>query len=139
MPTKEENDPDPAGGTFVFVQFFQFDNTAIQRNSQPMTEHIIGRDSNYSETLAVLDDRCHIKRARIISKDDGSNTELLRQSLPYTPSKGKRGPEEEGLFFVAFGQSIQRLYEILSNLFGQPETYFVDDLFLTHVQGRQVM
>ena len=135
MPTAK-NEVDPAGGTFVFVQFFQFDNTAIQRNSQPMVEHIIGRDSTYSETLAVLDERCHIKRARVISKVDGSNTEILRQSLPYTPMKGLMGPDEEGLFFVAFGHSIQRIFEILKNLLGNPDAYFVDDLFLTHVQGR---
>ena len=137
MPTTM-NQVDPAGGTFVFVQFFQFDNSAIQRNSQPMTEYLIGRDSTYSETLAVLDERCHIKRARVISQVDGSNTEILRQSLPYTPCKGSKGPEEEGLFFVAFVQSIQRIFDILKNLLGNPNASFVDDLFLTHVQGRYV-
>ena len=92
----------------------------------------------YSETLARLDDRCHIKRARLINSRDGTNTELLRQSLPFVPSSDKsvdRGPMSEGLFFVAFGKSAERLSDIVQNLFGHSKALFTEDLMLTHVHG----
>ena len=133
----------PEGGTFAFMQFFQFDKTAISDLSQPVSENMIGRDSLRSEALVRLNDRCHIKRARIISPKDGSNTELIRQSLPYVfqrnptqgPGSADRGPMSDGLFFVAFGQSAQRFSDILNNILGKPKSAFTDDLLITNVQG----
>lgn len=128
----------PEGGTFAFVQFFRFDNPVLMGTSQPALENMIGRSSSNSETLAHLDRFCHIKRARIISHKDGSNTELIRQPLPYIPhsTNGSHGPSTRGLFFVAFGQSVQRFFEILKSMFGPSEAIFTRDLLLTHVQGR---
>ena len=128
----------PEGGTFAFVQFFQFDNPAFKESSQPVLENMIGRSSGSSETLAHLDKRCHIKRARIIRPTDGTNTELLRQPLPYVPrgSHGSEGPSTKGLLFVAFGKSVERFFEILENMFGPAKTHFTHDLLLSHVQGK---
>lgn len=130
----------PEGGTFAFVQFFQFDNRVLKGVSQPVFENMIGRASNSSETLARLDPWCHIKRARLISPRDGTNTELIRQPLPYVPqrSNGSRGPTSKGLFFVAFGKSVQRFFEILRHMLGPTDTYFTHDLLLSNVQGRYV-
>lgn len=130
----------PEGGTFAFVQFFQFDNHVLKGVSQPVFENMIGRASNSSETLAHLDPWCHIKRARLISQRDGTNTELIRQPLPYVPqrSSGSRGPTSKGLFFVAFGKSVQCFFTILKHMFGPTDTYFTHDLLLTNVQGRYV-
>lgn len=128
----------PEGGTFAFVQFFQFDNPVLSGYSQPALENMIGRASSTSEVLAHLDQQCHIKKARIISHKDGTNTELIRQPLPYVPqsSIGSRGPSTEGLFFVAFGKSVQRFFEILRNMLGSADSYFTHDLLLTRVQGQ---
>ena len=132
----------PEGGTFAFIQFFKFDKTAISDLSQPVSETMIGRDSLCSEVLARPNDRCHIKRARVISPKDGSNTELIRQSLPFVASKESQlsgnadcGPLSDGLFFVAFGQSAQRFSDILKNILGKPKSAFTDDLLITNVQG----
>ena len=133
----------PEGGTFAFIQFFQFDKTALSDVSQPVSENMIGRDSLCSEVLARPNDRCHIKRARIISPKDGSNTEIIRQSLPYVAplsstqesENADRGPMSDGLFFVAFGQSAQRFSDILNNILGKPKSAFTDDLLITNVQG----
>ncbi len=130
--------PNPEGGCFAFVQFFKFDKSALQESSTPITENMIGRDSVYSETLARLDDRCHVKKARLINSRDGTNTELLRQSLPFVPDSHKdvdRGPMSEGLFFVAFGKSAERFSDIVENLFGPSKSLFTQDLMLTHVHG----
>ena len=128
----------PEGGTFAFVQFFEFDNPVLRESSQPALENMIGRASKNNETLAHLDHWCHIKRARIISQKDGTNTELIRQPLPYVPksTSGSCGPSSKGLFFVAFGKSVQQFFKILRNMFGPADTFFTHDLLLTHVQGR---
>ena len=131
----------PEGGTFAFVQFFKFDNRVLKGVSQPVFENMIGRASNSSETLAHLDPWCHIKRARLISPRDGTNSELIRQPLPYVPqgsNHGGRGPRSKGLFFVAFGKSVQRFFEILRHMLGPTDAHFTDDLLLTNVQGRYV-
>ncbi len=130
--------PNPEGGCFSFVQFFKFDKSAINEFSLPISENMIGRDSVYSESLPRLDDRCHIKRARLIDSRDGTNTELLRQSLPFVPERNPnvdRGPMSEGLFFVAFGKSAERFSDIIQNIFGGSKSLFTQDLMLTHVQG----
>lgn len=132
----------PEGGTFAFVQFFQFDKTALSDLAQPVSENMIGRDSLSSEVLARLNDRCHIKKARLINHKDGSNTELLRQSLPYSPdptsesNNADRGPMSDGLFFVAFGQSAKRFSDILFSILGHADSPFTQDLLITNVQGR---
>lgn len=141
MPVKE-GQISPEGGTFAFVQFFHFDKTALSDNSQPVSENMIGRDSLCGEVLARMNDRCHVKRARVISPKDGSNTELIRQSLPYFPDQSSlltgnadRGPMSDGHFFVAFGQSAQRFSDILNNILGHAKSFFTEDLLITNVQG----
>ena len=138
MPTKH-GQVNPEGGTFAFVQFFHIDKEVMNDASQPVSESMIGRNSLSSETLVKLHDRCHIKRARLVSKRDGTNTELIRQSLPYNAPKipdKDRGPMSDGLFFVAFGQSAQKFSDILDNILGHPNSKFTDDLLITNVQGK---
>lgn len=96
---------------------------------------MIGRDV-YGETVPRLQERAHIKRARVIRKKDGTNTELLRQALPYAPASGVSGPQEKGIFFVAFGKSIATFFDILRNLYGQVQPAFVKDRMLTYAMGR---
>ena len=130
----------PEGGTFAFVQFFQFDKTVFSEAPQPISENMIGRDSLFSEALARPNERAHIKRARLISGKDGSNTELLRQSLPFTHPKDDlkldRGPISDGVFFVAFGQSAKIFSDVLEHILGDEKSPFTQDLMLTNVQGR---
>lgn len=139
----DEGQVSPEGGTFAFIQFFHFDKTVLSDVSQPVSENMIGRDSLYSEVLVRPNDRCHIKKARMINPKDGSNTELIRQSLPYVApltatkevANADRGPMSDGLFFVAFGQSAQRFSDILNNILGKAKSAFTDDLLITNVQG----
>ena len=133
----DQGEVSPEGGTFAFVQFFQFDKTLFSDATQPHLENMIGRDVIYSESLAKADERCHIKRARLIDPKDGSNTELLRQSLPFTP-KGHPdlGPMNDGIFFVAFGQSAKVFSDILGNILGDEKSTFIQDLLIKNVQGR---
>ena len=131
------NEVNPDGGTFAFVQFFEFDRPVLTKSSQPISENMIGRDSVYSETLARLDERCHVKRARVVDPKDGTNTELIRQALPYVVEKKDldRGPLTNGLFFVAFGKSAERFDKILGNILGEPDG-FTTDLLMNNVQGK---
>ena len=140
LPTDvEKGQISPEGGTFAFVQFFQFDKDVFSDAPQPVSEHMVGRDTLFSEALARPNERCHIKRARLINSVDGTNTELLRQSLPYVvPPEGglDRGPVSNGVFFVAFGQSTKIFSDILENMLGDETSKFTQDLMITHVQGR---
>lgn len=138
LPTSvESGQVSPEGGTFAFVQFFEFDKNVFSEAPQPVSEHMIGRNT-VSEALARPADRCHIRRARLIDSKDGTNTELLRQSLPYVYTAGgtlDRGPISDGVFFVAFGQSSKVFSEVINNILGH-EKSFTQDLLLTNVQGR---
>ena len=119
------------GGTFAFLQKFNFDVAIFSESSIPAIENMIGRDGTYSETLAKIDERAHIKCARLI-RPDGTNAEFLRQGLPIITEGCYL---EQGLFFAAFGKSIQGFSEILGRMFGDPSSHFIQDLLLTHVQG----
>ena len=96
---------------------------------------MVGRDI-YGETLPRLQERAHVKRARVISNKDGTNIEILRQAMPCAPEDGVHDPQEKGLFFVAFGKSIAKFFDILRNLYGEPESAFVKDRMLTHAMGK---
>ena len=141
LPTSsvDQGEVSPEGGTFAFMQFFQLDKTLFSDATHPQLENMIGRDVINSESLARPDEHCHIKRARLIDPKDGSNTELLRQSLPFNTPKGPpdldRGPMNDGVFFVAFGQSAKVFSDILGNIFGDKKA-FIQDLLIKNVQGR---
>ena len=120
------------GGTFAFIQQFKFDVVIFSESPIPVKENMIGHDGTYSETLANIEERAHVKRARNVRPDDGSNVEFLRQALPIVTSDSHL---EQGLFFAAFGKSIRRFFEIFQRIFGDPNTDFTHDLLLTHVQG----
>lgn len=47
----EDGQVNPVGGTFAFVQFFQFDKIVFNEASQPVAENMVSRDSHYSEVL----------------------------------------------------------------------------------------
>lgn len=129
------------------MQLFIFDKPVLNDSSQPVTENMVGRESLFSEALVRPHERCHIKRARVISPEDGSNTELIRQSFPFFLQKKKPGvdrdPTSDGVIFVAFGKSAQRFSEIVSNIFGEDDVevlkgrtvQFTDDLLLTNVDS----
>ena len=129
------------------MQLFIFDKPVLNDASQPITENMIGRDSLFSEALVRPNERCHIKKARVINPEDGSNTELIRQSFPIFLQKKEPGvdrdPTSDGIIFVAFGKSAQRFSDIVSNLFGEDRrevvkgrtVQFTDDLLLTNVDS----
>ena len=94
------------GGTFAFTQFFEFDQHIFLNSSDPQKEMMIGRNSD-GEVLPRLDDRAHLKKARLVNDSDGTNLELLRQALPHPDG----GPISKGLFFVAFGKSIDVFFK----------------------------
>lgn len=98
------------GGTFAFTQFFRFDQHIFLESSDPQKEIMIGRNSE-GEMIPRLDDRSHVKKARLVSKVDGTSFELLRRALPFEPLKGRIGPVSKGLFFVAFGKSFDVFYK----------------------------
>ena len=113
------------------MQLFIFDKPVLNDAPKPVIENMIGRNSISSEALVRPSERCHIKKARVISPKDGSNTELIRQSFPFFFKNKKKGvdydPMSDGLLFVAFGKSAQRFSDIVSHLFGEDEVKVVKD------------
>ena len=137
---KPKDDPGCNGGSFAFTQFFRFDKHALKDMVDPVKEIMVGRCIGTGEVLPTPDERSHVKRARLISKDDGTNTEILRQSLPFAPAPNVFGPIEEGFFFIAFANSINVFFDILKSMTGwstqHPQQEFTHDLLLTHAQGK---
>ena len=128
------------GGSFAFTQFFNLDKSALKDTVDPVKEIMIGRRIQSSEVLPTADERSHVKRARLISKVDGTNTEILRQSLPFVPAPSLMGPIEDGFFFIAFAKSFNVFFDILKSMTGwteaRPQQAFSHDLLLTHAQGK---
>ena len=137
---KPQNGPGCNGGSFALTQFFQFDSHALNNMVDPVKEIMVGRSIRTSEVLPTPDERSHVKRARLISKKDGTNTEIFRQSLPFAPAPHVQGPLEKGFFFIAFANSINVFFDILKNMTGwsthHPQQEFTHDLLLTHAQGK---
>ena len=127
------------------MQLFIFDKPVLNDAPQPVIENMIGRHSTSSEALVRPSERCHIKKARVISPIDGSNTELLRQSFPFFFKEKEcvdHDPTSDGLLFVAFGKSARRFSDIVSHLFGEEvevmegrTVKFTDDLLLNSVDS----
>jgi putative iron-dependent peroxidase len=103
------------GGSFVAVQRWVHDLDAVERMTPEVRARAIGRDR---ETNAELDDApasAHVRRTDQESfVPDGH---IVRRSMPY----GGVRDHDRGLYFVAYGESLDRFERQLRRMAGQED------------------
>ncbi|MBF0240339.1 MAG: Dyp-type peroxidase [SAR324 cluster bacterium] len=127
-----EEDPEFAGGSYVFSQRFVHKMTSWNKLSQGEQENIIGRTKPDSVELAedVKPPTSHI--SRVVIEEEGDELQIVRHSLPYYSLSG-----EKGLFFLAYTKDLTIVDKMLSNMFGTSGDGLTDHLmnYTTPVTG----
>jgi putative iron-dependent peroxidase len=112
------------GGSFVGVQRWLHDLRRFEKMSAGDRDFVIGRSHVTNAELEDAPDFAHVKRAAQESFDPEAF--MLRRSMPW----GSVG--EHGLYFVAFGASLDPFERVLTRMAGL-EDGVVDGLFrFTH-------
>jgi putative iron-dependent peroxidase len=105
-------DPDFAGGSFVFTQRYVHDLrrwTALPPREQ---EKVIGRRKRDSKELSdrTRPPTSHI--SRVVIEEEGEELEIVRHSFPYG------SVSEAGLFFIAYNRNLDTFEKMLSRMLG---------------------
>ncbi|HVU03408.1 MAG TPA: Dyp-type peroxidase [Polyangiaceae bacterium] len=101
------------GGSFVAVQRFVHDLAGLHCLSDAAQANVIGRRRKDNQELADAPPSAHVKRTAQESFDPPAF--ILRKSMPYG------GMKEHGLYFVAFGESLDRFERILRRMAGRDD------------------
>lgn len=111
---------DPDGASFVAVQRWIHDLGEIERKSSTERDALMGRNLETNVELADAPPSAHVMRAAQESYEPTAF--MVRRSMPY----GTVG--EHGLYFVAFGRSLDAYERVLTRMAGH-EDGIVDGLF----------
>jgi putative iron-dependent peroxidase len=111
------------GGTFVAFQRWVHDLDALERHAPAERDAIIGRGLDTNEELASAPSSAHVKRSAQESFEPPAF--MLRRSMPYV---GHGAAGENGLCFIAYGESLDRFERVLSRMLGR-EDGVTDALF----------
>lgn len=107
-----DQDPEFAGGSYVFTQRYVHNLqkwTTLSRDGQ---EQVIGRRKEDSEELpaSLKPPTAHI--SRVVIEEGGEELEIVRHSFPYGTVS------EAGLFFVAYSKNLDIPEKMLSRMMG---------------------
>lgn len=107
-----KDDPDFAGGSFVFTQRYVHDLARWDRLSVAGQQKVIGRTKPDSVELGdrVRPATAHI--SRVVIEEDGEELEILRHSFPYGTTS------EHGLFFIAYTKDLAIPTQMLARMIG---------------------
>lgn len=108
------------GSSFVAVQQWVHDLRRFKSFSPAHRDEVIGRSAETNEELAGAPDYAHVKRSAQESFDPPAF--MLRRSMPWASAT------QEGLEFVAFGESLDRFERVMRRMAGQDDGV-VDGLF----------
>jgi putative iron-dependent peroxidase len=108
------------GGSFVAVQRWIHDLDGFFDQSPRQRDFTIGRSRRTNEELDEAPESAHVKRAAQESFDPEAF--MVRRSMPFATE------DDEGLLFVAFGDSLDRYERVLRRMLGL-EDGIVDGLF----------
>ncbi len=103
-------DPDFAGGSYVYTQRYIHDLAGWNRQSVKMQERIIGRTKAKSVQLDPLTSQSHVDR--VVIEENGAELQILRHSFPYGTTT------EAGLFFVAYSKTPSIPHKMLARMMG---------------------
>ncbi|MBS2019282.1 MAG: Dyp-type peroxidase [Deltaproteobacteria bacterium] len=98
------------GGSFVAVQRYVHDLERFQRFDQAGRDGIIGRRFDTNEEIPDAAVTAHVKRSAQESFDPPAF--MVRRSMPWGTLR------EHGLYFVAFGESLDRFERVLHRMAG---------------------
>jgi len=108
------------GSSFVAAQRWVHELSTFRRMPQDERDHLIGRRASDNEELDDAPTHAHVKRTA--QEDFEPEAFVLRRSMPWTDGY------EEGLVFVAFGNSLDAFEAQLVRMSGM-EDGVVDGLF----------
>jgi putative iron-dependent peroxidase len=108
-----DGQPGLAGGSFVAVQRWVHDLAEMERLAPAERDLVIGRHRESNEEIADAPGSAHVKR----TAQEGFTPPafLLRRSMPYGDLR------EHGLYFVAYGASLDPFERILSAMAGHAD------------------
>jgi putative iron-dependent peroxidase len=98
------------GSSFVAVQRWIHDLAALERMPQQKRDGLIGRKQDTNEEMEDAPPSAHVKRSAQESFDPPAF--MVRRSMPF----GNIG--EHGLYFVAYGASLDRFERVLRRMAG---------------------
>jgi putative iron-dependent peroxidase len=101
------------GSSFVAVQRYRHDLAAFKALAPGAQDAVIGRARVSNEELGDAPPSAHVKRAAQESYDPPAF--MVRRSLPWG------GAGESGLYFVAFGQDLDRFERVLARMAGRED------------------
>lgn len=101
------------GGTFVAVQRYRHDLGRFRALSPAAQEAVMGRRRTTNEALVDAPASAHAKRTAPEGFDPPAL--MLRRSMPWG------GVAEQGLYFVAFGASVDRFKRLLARMAGRAD------------------
>jgi putative iron-dependent peroxidase len=101
------------GGSFVAVQRWVHDLSAVEAMIPSARDNLVGRRREDNEEMAEAPLSAHIKRTAQESFDPPAF--VLRRSMPYG------GITEHGLYFVAYGESLDRFERQLRRMAGRDD------------------
>jgi len=105
-------DPDFAGGSYVFTQRYVHNLKKWAFISQNEQEKLIGRRKPDSKELSgrAKPPTAHI--SRVVIEENGEELQIVRHSFPYGPTS------ESGLFFIAYSKRLDIPEKMLSRMMG---------------------
>jgi putative iron-dependent peroxidase len=109
------------GSSFVAVQRWSHDLPGFARRSQEERDRVIGRRQSTNEEMADAPASAHVKRAAQESFDPPAF--MVRRSMPWATAT------QAGLYFVAYGESLDRFERVLTRMAGAEDG--VTDALLT--------
>jgi putative iron-dependent peroxidase len=107
------------GSTFVAVQRWVHTLDQLSRLAAQARDNVIGRSLSTNEELEHAPPSAHVKRAAQESYDPPAF--MVRRSMPWG------GVDQHGLYFVAYGESLDRFERVLRRMSGA-EDGIVDGL-----------
>lgn len=107
-----DEDPDFAGGSYVFVQRYVHKLNTWAALSEPEQEAAIGRSKADSKELpeTIKPPSAHI--SRVVIEENGEELEIVRHSFPYGTLN------EHGLFFIAYTRNLDIPEHMLRRMLG---------------------
>ena len=107
-----DEDPDFAGGSYVFVQRYVHKLNTWAALSEPEQEAAIGRSKADSKELpeTIKPPSAHI--SRVVIEENGEELEIVRHSFPYGTLN------EHGLFFIAYTRNLDIPEQMLCRMLG---------------------
>ena len=108
------------GGSYVAIQRWVHDLDSFEEYSPAERDDIVGRSLETNEELDGAPDSAHVKRSAQESFEPEAF--MLRRSMPFVT------PEEQGLVFIAYGESLDRYERVLRRMLGLDDGV-VDALF----------